>query len=326
MNILFLIGNGFDLNVGLNTRFKDVLESYLSEENKDPCIIKFKKNISENFENWSDFEKQMGIYTEEYDSTTIEYYCFCVKNFKESLIRHLKKEEDRIAFDAKKDKIVDVLKRSIYSFYDELQLNSKDILARPILRARSQHDYPLYNFITFNYTHVLDKCLDNIKASRSDIGNILHIHGTVSKNPIMGIDNINQIVNKELLTNDKLARVIIKPVVNKKLKYLNDIEGKNTINSSDIICLFGLSLGETDQTWWEIIGNWLKISAGRQLVIFDIANQWNAIHADEEIENIDAIEEKFCSAAGFSEKERESVASRIHIGLNTDMFKIDLTK
>jgi hypothetical protein len=32
MNILFLIGNGFDLNVGLNTRFKDALESYLKEK------------------------------------------------------------------------------------------------------------------------------------------------------------------------------------------------------------------------------------------------------------------------------------------------------
>jgi hypothetical protein len=326
MNILFLIGNGFDINVGLNTRFKDALKSYLNEENKDLRIQKFKNDIRGNFENWSDFEKQLGIYTENYSSTTIDDYCFCIKDFKESLIRHLKKEEDRVDFNAQKGKIVKVFNKSIFNFYDGLTNNSKNILRGIITQSANNKNTLLHNFITFNYTSVLDKCLEIIKKEplRPNIGTILHIHGTISKNSIMGVDNHSQIGNKELSNNNRINWTIVKPTSNKKLKNLNDREGVNLISRSDIICLFGLSLGETDKTWWEIIGSWLKTGSNRQLVIFNVVNQWNEIHPDEEIENIDAIEEKFCFAAGFSEKERETMADRIHIGFNTDMFKVTL--
>ena len=325
MNILFLIGNGFDINVGLKTRFKDALTSYLKEENKDPRIQKFKKDINNDFENWSDFEKQMGIYTEKYSLTTIDDYCFCIKDFKESLIRYLKNEEEKINFDAKKGEIAKVFNKSISNFYDGLTNNSKNILQRIIRTAKSNQNYPsYYNFITFNYTHVLDKCLEIIEKEQF-VRTILHIHGDVSKNLIMGVDNLNQIANVELSSNEKLTRTIVKPNINKKLKHLNDKEDVNLIERSDIICLFGLSLGETDKTWWKIVGRWLCADLSRQLVIFNVVNQWNEIHPDEEIENIDAIEEKFCFVAGFSEKERESIADRIHIAFNTDMFKINLS-
>ena len=319
MNILFLIGNGFDINVGLKTRFRDVLASYLEEENKDPRIQKFKKDISKDFENWSDFEKQMGVYTEEYTLETIDDYCFCMKNFKESLIRHLGKEEDKIDFDVKRDEIVKVFNGSILHFYDKLTNSSKNILLNMI---QSDVNRDIYNFITFNYTSVLDKCLKIIKLSDSTV---LHIHGDVSKNPIMGVDNLSQIANEELSNNGKLTRTIVKPIINKKLKNMNNSEGKNLIDQSNIICLFGLSLAETDKTWWRTIGYWLRRNSDSQLVIFNVVNQWNEIHPDEEIENIDAIEEKFCFVAGFSEKERESIADRIHIAFNTDMFKINLS-
>lgn len=35
MNITFLIGNGFDLNVGLKTKFSDYLVEYTKDEKKD---------------------------------------------------------------------------------------------------------------------------------------------------------------------------------------------------------------------------------------------------------------------------------------------------
>ena len=66
MNILFLIGNGFDLNIGLNTRFQNALSYYLKKSNNNPRTQKFKKDIDKNFEKWSDFENQMGIYTKEF--------------------------------------------------------------------------------------------------------------------------------------------------------------------------------------------------------------------------------------------------------------------
>ena len=329
MNILFLIGNGFDLNVGLNTRFTDALELYLKEGNTDKRIIKFKEDIIEdkykNFEKWSDFEKQMGIYTEKYNSKTVDDYCFCMENFKESLIKHIKKEENRIDFDAKKNEIVKVFYKSIYNFYDGLTNKSKKILQEMIQQTFNNRGSQSYRFITFNYTSVLDSCLEFMKRVPQplSIRTILHIHGNVLDNPIMGIDNPKQIANKELLSNDKLIRKIVKPIINKELENLNDVEGIELIGRSDIICLFGLSLGETDTTWWKTVGDWLKNNTTKQLVIFNVINQHSKIH-HEEIEHRRNIKEKFCLAAGLSELERKSILGRIHIGFNTDMFRVNL--
>ena len=316
MNILFLIGNGFDLNVGLNTRFKDVLKSYLKESSEDPRIQKFKKDIDKDFENWADFEKQMGVYTENFTVETIDDYCFCMKNFKESLVEHFEKEEKKIDYKVKEEEIARIFKDSITMFHDKLTNNSRNILYTRTFGMQLS-----YSFITFNYTNVLDKC---IEISGTNVSRVLHIHGYVLKNPIMGVDNVNQIMNKELSSNNKINRTIVKPIINKKLKNLNDTAALNQIYGSSIICLFGLSLGETDKTWWEAIGKWLVDHDSRQLVIFNMANEWNPIHPDEEIERNEAVEERFCLLAGLPEQEREYVTNRIHIGFNTDMFRVNL--
>ena len=46
MNITYLIGNGFDRNMGLSTSFSDFLKELLKEvEGDDPQIRKFKEDI-----------------------------------------------------------------------------------------------------------------------------------------------------------------------------------------------------------------------------------------------------------------------------------------
>jgi len=327
MNILFLIGNGFDLNVGLNTRFIDALKSYLKDQTTDPRIERFKADINRNFENWSDFEKQIGNYTNEYQSQEIDDFCFCVKSFKESLIEHLKKEENKIDYNLHKENISEVFNKSILYFYDGLNDSSNSLFTRIIQQANNNREAIEYNFITFNYTNVLDKCLDIVKNSKSHpiIRRVLHIHGDISKNTLIGVDNSEQIKHKEFANNEKVGWNIVKPNINDRLKNFNNRDVKSLINNSHIICLFGLSLGETDKTWWEAVGNWLKERSG-QLIVFNIVETWNSIHADEEIENIDQVEKKFCLAAGISDVEKNNISERIHIGLNTDMFKINLVE
>ena len=72
MNILYLIGNGFDLNLGLKTSYKDFINYYkaLKMEYKKNSILKFISYIEDKKiagdPNWSDIEIQMGLYTEEF--------------------------------------------------------------------------------------------------------------------------------------------------------------------------------------------------------------------------------------------------------------------
>jgi hypothetical protein len=352
MNVTFLVGNGFDLNVGLNTRFRDVLKFYLKEKNTlpqtgnvlvnasqivtkefttDQRIKKFKEDIRNDFENWSDFEKHIGHYTKKYSNVNVDDFCFCIKNFKEALVEYLKNEEKRIDYELHKDNIVKILNKSIINFYDGLNIVSKELF-RGIIKNEAISGNPMScNFITFNYTNVLNDCLKIVKSSNLNfrIGEILHIHGDILKNVLIGVDNQEQIENKELATNKQINWNIVKPNINKKLKNSIDRECAKLINNSQVICLFGLSLGETDKTWWKIIGQWLLSAQNKQiqrhLVIF-IVKQWNSIHADEEIQNIEEIIGKFCLVADIPDDKITQIEDKIHIGFNTDMFKIDLVK
>jgi hypothetical protein len=329
MNVLFLIGNGFDLNVGLKTRFKDVLEAYLKREDTDPRLCKFKEGINQNFENWSDFEKQMGVYTEKFTIETIDDYCFCIRDFREFLVAHLKKEESQIDYTQYKHEIVSVFKKSIQNFYKFLQPSDINIFRTETKTPESIY----YNFITFNYTHVLDKCLELVKNDSGSfgrpgivdvVGQILHVHGTTEESLIMGVDNVSQIANENIAIDKKLQRTIIKPVINDKLKNLNNQTGQSLVLQSNIICVFGLSLGETDKRWWELLGHMLKSYAEFRLILYVKEDEWNLVHPEDSIEKIEEVLDKAFNAMNISPT--ESISDRIYIGFNTDMFKIDLTK
>ena len=58
MNITFLIGNGFDLNLGLKTDYKSFY-SYYKMRSKSNIA----KSIDSEYELWSDLEKGLGEYT-----------------------------------------------------------------------------------------------------------------------------------------------------------------------------------------------------------------------------------------------------------------------
>jgi len=64
MNIVYLIGNGFDLNLGLQTKYQHFYDYYLthSEGNDSPHIKDLKDHIKNNRENWSDLEFALGDY------------------------------------------------------------------------------------------------------------------------------------------------------------------------------------------------------------------------------------------------------------------------
>ncbi|OAV76011.1 hypothetical protein Barb7_00336 [Bacteroidales bacterium Barb7] len=329
MNVLFLIGNGFDINVGLKTCFKDALETYLNDQNNDPRSQKFKEDINQDFENWSDFEKQIGIYTEKFSHQSIEDYYFYIRSFRESLVKHLKNEESRINYNVCKADIASIFKKSIVNFYEGLLLTHKNIIESILNRERSIR----YNFITFNYTNVLDNCLGILKKNGSlnndvaidhEVDKIVHVHGTTKEHVILGVDNVEQIKNKDLLIDEKLKRTIIKPFINKELNSLNDKECISLIEHSHIICIFGLSLGETDKSWWQTIEKRLR-NVDVHLVIFDNATEFNPIHPEDNIDNINNAMKKFLLSAGIT-KNQNQYTDRIHIGFNTDIFKLDLTR
>ena len=67
MNITFLIGNGFDLNLNLNTRYSDFYKYYM-EHNPNDLLS---KSIEKDYEMWSDLEIGLGKFLQSIDETQI---------------------------------------------------------------------------------------------------------------------------------------------------------------------------------------------------------------------------------------------------------------
>ena len=78
MNITFLLGNGFDIGLGLKTRYEDFYKQYTKISSADSeIIINFKNdllnedlNYSKEIVDWSDFEKAFGQYSKNFSVDT----------------------------------------------------------------------------------------------------------------------------------------------------------------------------------------------------------------------------------------------------------------
>jgi hypothetical protein len=108
MNTVFLIGNGFDINLGLKTRYTDFYKYYNSKESKNESIKLLKNNISNNFNNWSDLEQALGQYTENF--TTSDEFISVFEDLGDNLgdyLIALEKDFCTILFD--KDKVAEYL-------------------------------------------------------------------------------------------------------------------------------------------------------------------------------------------------------------------------
>ena len=119
-------------------------------------------------------------------------------------------------------------------------------------------------------------------------------------------------------------KFIIKPLMNKAIKHGNDTNATNMIKSSDIICVYGMSLGETDKKWWKLLIEWLSGNSRRQLVVYDYDSKYNDVTPYEWMEKEDNIINKFKKYCSDTNINDENFRPRIHISINMNLFERNL--
>ena len=264
MSTVFLIGNGFDLSCGMKTRYIDVYNSYCKPLESDTEIIrKFKKDISSDYKNWSDFEEGMAEYAKTLNSE--DEFVECIKNFRNYLQTYLKQEENRfnesIANNEElKTALIDETRKSILEFYSGMTPRITNIV------KDINHNYgSKTSFISFNYTNTFDNLIKLVFNTDVDI---FHIHGQLDNYLIMGMDNDEQISTKYALTQRGML-AFVKPYFNDEIDPNKMRFAKEKIENANIICAFGLSLGNSDLTWRNTILNSLSHIQNRHLFLFD---------------------------------------------------------
>jgi hypothetical protein len=136
----------------------------------------------------------------------------------------------------------------------------------------------------------------------------------------MGVDNEAQIANQALRAYNRLAQRVIKPEVNSALENLINDEVNTLIRTSSIICIFGMSIGKTDMTWWKKIGEWLGLNKDNHLLIFYKYDNDDNIHPDIIIDIISNAKDVFIQRAG----NIKDCGEQIHISYKSDMFDLHL--
>ena len=337
MNITFLIGNGFDLNLGLKTGYKDFLRFYLDQESINPKtkkvdedIVAFKKLISEDIEYWSQLEKALGEKTIEAPLNTVEGIIRCKTDLDRSLQKYLKKQQTLLIF-ADKNQRNAAMQKSLDQFALFCKPRTRDRLQGMLQVHR---DNLHFNAITFNYTNAFDLCFEgvpkSIGAHRTNgttyehvKGKCIHLHGTTEQSMIVGVDDKSQIANEQLADDPRVQRCLIKPKMNANSQEMRDDEAKRLIDNSTIIVVFGMSIGETDRTWWKSIANKMLGNTQTQLIIVDYFAEYDPSFTYLLDEPEDIIVERFLNVSKLNSAAKDSIRGRISVLFNTEMFKIE---
>lgn len=335
MNITFLIGNGFDVGIGMKSRFKDFFPIYKeNSKSKAERIKQLSDEIEGNHETWADFEKALGEYTVKFTSETKQIFIDQVKDFETEFISYLESEESRLSFE-ESDEISRVMIGALSKYYSVSNLAPESNAELSAVYTNHAGENHVYNFVNFNYTDILKNCLDTIpgkvvcKRKRGDtdkvdkIGTIIHVHGKNKLHPIIGVNDVSQIVNEELAKDLRFTKCIVKPSVNEFLRLGNDKKATNIINSSTIVCVYGMSLGATDKKWWDMILSWLYGSSARQLVLFDYDEHYTTATPFGWIEKEDEIIDKLSKYNNSKSVNVENLRSRIHIAVHKNIFQMD---
>ncbi|MDR0903935.1 MAG: bacteriophage abortive infection AbiH family protein [Ruminococcus sp.] len=355
-NITFILGNGFDLNLGLKTRYTDFYEEYVKTKPTDTETIKeFKEYILKpNLEKWGDFEKAYGEFGQSMTNNGVYKVCFL--DFVNKLRRYLKHQQERINWsEIDITKLENILWDSTVNIENNIHFKNKRVFS-DIKNNSSEKSYGKINFIQFNYTNVFDKILAsypslmqeyfNMTLQHEDIGSFLdvdkiglnlHIHGDVDGYMAVGVDNLGQILNTQFQFDHEITNMMVKPeyldVVQDEL--LNEIDSEKAIKAiseSSVIILFGKSIGETDKRWWGYIGEWLNKYSNTKLLIIDkipfdddkTDHQTQVINHSIKKKREKEILENFKYLSELSDAQYDYCKDRIFIDLNTDLFKFDL--
>ncbi len=333
MNITFLVGNGFDVNLGLKTNYKDFYPVYI-ESNKnlseESCIKKFCNQIEADYDTWSDFERAFGKHAK----GTYQEIGEIIADFNDKFAEYLKVQCEQCDYGLEKQSESE-MKAFVMEPYKFLERRDEQML-RDFYQAR-QKEIHTYNFISFNYTDTLDKLLmeearKSFPLNTSGYANvynpILHLHGSIEEGYIIiGIDSLEQFDAEEMKKNTRLGRHCVKNIINNQNGYRSKEEKfVQLVQNSNIICVYGMAFGETDRSRWTVIYEWLKKRKENKLIIFKYNPGFDKLNRMSKgllLDAIDSARDEYLNILGF-EDELEKMYEQVFVADSAKVLKFKL--
>lgn len=225
-----IIGNGFDINIGLKTSYPDFMK-WLDKKQEITGSYLYhylqERNLSmEEKQEWVDIEFELRNYSKKLSKNDIEHTVQMKYEELEKL------ENSRNNFRGEYIQICNLLRRYLIEQQDEARsLNLEQQDAIKILDKLSHNlSHPL-QVISFNYTTILDKRPNIIMH---------HVHGSLDTDGfVFGIEDGEDINKQHSFLYKSYNRDLNVNYLNKKL------------DDAQQITFFGYSLGQTDHSYFD---------------------------------------------------------------------------
>ena len=337
MRVLWLFGNGLDISLGLKTSYYDFYQFLLTLEVKglisENNIIY--KQLKCDFEHnkqdlWSDYELRLGDLTNQISEEDIKRFTDDKIEIDLLLSDYLKSEEQKLNID--KDKVYGVLTNS----FSEIANCSRRVDNDAVMQLLATSHYSNFNFkaISFNYTKTVSSLwCENLKELKNFrikdypstsysclLDRPFYLHGTLDDGEmIIGVNDTSQIINSNLKDNEELGDVLIKTNLLNNAGQLHFEEFCNNVRNSDIICLYGLSVGKTDSCYWNFLKNRL-VGTGAILIIYHYRKDFKVNHITQKDRVIKEVKNNFYLNSNATDDEIRNIKNRIIVEINHQLF------
>ena len=350
MNVTYIIGNGFDLNLRLQTSYKDFYAYYIEQypsihdedkvkgNEKEMEIVKLKRSI-ENYlrdekgdkvntkdANWVNLELALGQYTKEV--ATEELMIDLLEDIEKELTTYLRTIVDQIQ--VHEDGYNETIKE-LGEFFLHLLSDDNDVHQE----HASHFSEPIrVKIISLNYTSTIEKLLNiperqdsldiqmrSLFRKTTYLTGLYHLHHTLDEDDciLLGVNDESQIANEEFRKNKTLKEFLIKPETNKTLRSGVARKCQEIMAQSALFIFFGVSMGCTDKYWWNLIASRLQQSDSR-LIIFALDDILKNSSKKRYGQRVDKVINDFLSHSDLPNEQREHVAERITVAFNTHLF------
>ena len=219
MNITYLIGNGFDLNLGLKTKYTDFYPYFLANSSANNIIknwLEEDMGDDSRIELWADLELVLGECTERLKEDDLDQFYSDYDEMIDLLVKYLKQQQEKIFVkDEDLNDIVKELQRSFNAIMEQAPKKQKleldKIFKKYLLQNRN------YNFFSYNYTDTLNRILKIIPSDfrlvshypnyYSMISNKIQVHGSLDHGVILGVNDESQIKGDLIKNNPNITLI-----------------------------------------------------------------------------------------------------------------------
>ena len=267
MDRLYIIGNGFDIDLGMDTRYSDFLDSTKFKEfAEDKLVADFANYLfNQNREYWVDIETAIKNYVNDNDSLDHVSFKIVFEKLKVFLRTYIQMQQSKFI-----QRISDV--NGYYGSSRAVMLIKK--IKSEIKKSNN------VKIINFNYTSdSFFRLFDNIdRFSNQNQVEIINVHGTleVNSNIVLGVED-------KALRTDRSEFGFIKKGRDENMVNTNLY---NSYSKASEISFFGHSLGESDIMHFKPMFEHIFNERKAHNVVLNFYNDGDLAHLNSRIDRL----------------------------------------